>query len=603
MTDVEDLSDTSALEWAKLIVLTVVALWALSVVTEDRFVPALNVISEYFKIPDSVAGATLMAAGASSPELFSSLIALFITHSALGVGTVVGSEIFNQLMISAGSIFYAKDYTIVIDRPAFIREVGFYFLSVVVFVVAILDQEPADDDETGALHLYINVWNGASMVFVYLLYILTCANFPAIINFFGVKPHESNYEQLVESKKGAIDVEESTPFMHSVTKRKSEDGSLFKKEKSKSTNLSSRFGLAASIRNSLPQSIRQLIFAEVRPSDIHNLEEMEIEEESLTCFLWVQSRFYTVSKSSVNAWQLRWFTFSDDEFTSYPDKSSWESKEKTYPPVTGIFVDEEKCLMKIELAGGKKLIINAPNSSILTAVEEKCLKIISSTKTVPVDEMSMEEEEEVESLIAWPEGGSLLSQLVHVIFFPMKFALHLTIPDVRVSPASKPLPIGTAFFASFMSVTWFTVLSYVMVSSLETIGEILLIPASIMGVTVSAVGTSYPNLVASQTSAKQGFGNKALGNAFGSNTFNILIGLGLPWLIYCLSTGEKYHALLEEGIAMDVFILFFAIIAYLVLVIASKFVLYKWHAYLFIFAYAGYLFFACLPVILDNIHN
>ena len=60
------------------------------------FVPALNVLAVEFNIPDDVAGATLMAAGASSPELFSSIVSLFITHSALGLGTIVGSEIFNQ---------------------------------------------------------------------------------------------------------------------------------------------------------------------------------------------------------------------------------------------------------------------------------------------------------------------------------------------------------------------------------------------------------------------------------------------------------------------------------------------------------------------------
>ena len=50
------------------------------------FVPALNVVAIKFNIPDDVAGATLMAAGASSPELFSSIVSLFITHSALGLG-------------------------------------------------------------------------------------------------------------------------------------------------------------------------------------------------------------------------------------------------------------------------------------------------------------------------------------------------------------------------------------------------------------------------------------------------------------------------------------------------------------------------------------
>ena len=61
--------------------------------------PALAVICDVLKIPDDVAGATLMAAGACSPEVVSSFIALFVTHSALGVGSVVGSEIFNHLCI------------------------------------------------------------------------------------------------------------------------------------------------------------------------------------------------------------------------------------------------------------------------------------------------------------------------------------------------------------------------------------------------------------------------------------------------------------------------------------------------------------------------
>jgi len=71
-------------------------------VLHHRFVPALNVLAIEFNIPDDVAGATLMAAGASSPELFSSIVSLFVTHSALGLGTIVGSEIFNQASDSLG---------------------------------------------------------------------------------------------------------------------------------------------------------------------------------------------------------------------------------------------------------------------------------------------------------------------------------------------------------------------------------------------------------------------------------------------------------------------------------------------------------------------
>ena len=90
--------------WALLVVAVAIVFWCLSVVCEERFVPALAVICDVLKIPDDVAGATLMAAGACSPEVVSSFIALFVTHSALGVGSVVGSEIFNHLCICAGSV-------------------------------------------------------------------------------------------------------------------------------------------------------------------------------------------------------------------------------------------------------------------------------------------------------------------------------------------------------------------------------------------------------------------------------------------------------------------------------------------------------------------
>jgi len=98
MSDEEEAAVTAPVwVWFGLSVIACISFWLQATVTEERFVPALNIIADYFNIPDDIAGATIMAAGASSPELFSSFVALFITHSSLGLGTIVGSEIFNQL--------------------------------------------------------------------------------------------------------------------------------------------------------------------------------------------------------------------------------------------------------------------------------------------------------------------------------------------------------------------------------------------------------------------------------------------------------------------------------------------------------------------------
>uniref|UniRef100_A0A674NP28 Sodium/calcium exchanger membrane region domain-containing protein n=1 Tax=Takifugu rubripes TaxID=31033 RepID=A0A674NP28_TAKRU len=57
---------------------------ALAIVCDEFFVPALTVITEKLEISDDVAGATFMAAGGSAPELFTSVIGVFVSHSKRG---------------------------------------------------------------------------------------------------------------------------------------------------------------------------------------------------------------------------------------------------------------------------------------------------------------------------------------------------------------------------------------------------------------------------------------------------------------------------------------------------------------------------------------
>ncbi|MBN3291637.1 NCKX3 protein, partial [Polypterus senegalus] len=86
--------------------------YALAIVCDDYFVPSLQKISENLHLSEDVAGATFMAAGSSAPELFTSLIGVFITKGDVGVGTIVGSAVFNILVIIgicgvfAGQVIY-----------------------------------------------------------------------------------------------------------------------------------------------------------------------------------------------------------------------------------------------------------------------------------------------------------------------------------------------------------------------------------------------------------------------------------------------------------------------------------------------------------------
>ncbi|CAH2253158.1 sodium potassium calcium exchanger 3-like [Pelobates cultripes] len=73
--------------------------YALAIVCDDFFVPSLEKISERLQLSEDVAGATFMAAGSSAPELFTSVIGVFITKGDVGVGTIVGSAVFNILCI------------------------------------------------------------------------------------------------------------------------------------------------------------------------------------------------------------------------------------------------------------------------------------------------------------------------------------------------------------------------------------------------------------------------------------------------------------------------------------------------------------------------
>ena len=107
-------------------------------------------------------------------------------------------------------------------------------------------------------------------------------------------------------------------------------------------------------------------------------------------------------------------------------------------------------------------------------------------------------------------------------------------------------------------------------------GDVLGISQQVMGLTVLAAGTSVPDLLTSVAVAKQGFGDMAVSSSIGSNIFDILIGLPLPWLcegIYRMSLGEEPASkLAKEGtIAFSIVVLIVMLIMVIVTLMVAKF--------------------------------
>jgi len=89
----------------------------LAVVCDEYFVPALEVLAERLDVSDDVAGATLMAAGGSAPELATSIMGLFVARTDVGFSTIVGSAVFNVLFVIGCCALASKDVLVLTGWP------------------------------------------------------------------------------------------------------------------------------------------------------------------------------------------------------------------------------------------------------------------------------------------------------------------------------------------------------------------------------------------------------------------------------------------------------------------------------------------------------
>ncbi|KAL4811548.1 Sodium/calcium exchanger protein-domain-containing protein [Aspergillus unguis] len=115
-------------------------------------------------------------------------------------------------------------------------------------------------------------------------------------------------------------------------------------------------------------------------------------------------------------------------------------------------------------------------------------------------------------------------------------ALLFTVRRTRGSlrhPPSSWRPV-LAFLGFVVAIFWIATIATEVVSLLKTVGVILNISDSLLGLTVFAVGNSLGDLVANITVARLGYPVMALSACFGGPMLNILLGVGLGGLYMTL---------------------------------------------------------------------
>jgi K+-dependent Na+/Ca+ exchanger-like protein len=136
------------------------------------------------------------------------------------------------------------------------------------------------------------------------------------------------------------------------------------------------------------------------------------------------------------------------------------------------------------------------------------------------------------------------------------------IPD----PHTKSSLYGLSFVMSILVIAG---LSWLLVGQVVHIAEAMRINATLLALTVVAAGTSVPDLISSVVVARQGRGDMAVSNAIGSNIFDVLFGLGVPWLVV-FGLGRETVSVSRENLIASVFLLLATVVAIFTLLVIRR---------------------------------
>ncbi|KAL4639955.1 sodium/potassium/calcium exchanger 3 [Arapaima gigas] len=494
--------------------------YALALVCDDYFVPSLEKICERLHLSEDVAGATFMAAGSSAPELFTSIIGVFVTKGDVGVGTIVGSAVFNILCIIGVCGIFAGQ-AVRLSHWTLLRDSAFYTLSVAALIVV-------SGPVQCVLHPQFN---------------------SRVQRYFEHRKRSS--VNLANGMTGNTDMDDGNCDATVV---------LLKK-------------------GSFPCKPSVLMVDELLSAYPHQLSFSEAGMRiMITSHFSPRTRLAMASRMLINERQrlINSRSFSNGDSDGAVRVLGRRGLENGLVGPERGFSGHGRGRGEDD-AGSVECGNDTENENEDNENNEN-------------DEEDEEEEENGGPFLPFHIPAGVCNKFKWVGAWPICLLLFLTVPNCAAPRWER------WFMVTFVTSTlWIAGFSYIMVWMVTVIGFTLGIPDVIMGITFLAAGTSVPDCMASLIVARQGLGDMAVSNSIGSNVFDILMGLGLPWALQTLAIDYgSYVHLNSKGLVFSVGLLLASVFLTVLGVHLNKWTLDRRLGFTCLLLYAVFLCFSIL---------
>jgi len=479
------------------------------------FVPAINVFvtkmrgseSKWLQRwgQDSVAGATICALGCNGPELFSNLISLY-THSDAGIGVVVGSEIFNLLVICGSSVLAAPIVPLVLEKLSFTRDVVAYSISIALLYWALQDK-------------VIQLKESCILLGSAVAYVLSVYFTKDLEIYLGMEEQEDgDYVIMAESGQSM------------------EGGDLAKFGRQVSPTLRQRALRSSGNYQGLEVDVEEIYHGRM----VHHGEGRKDSWDGsqgmndLCPIRRLEGQMQTANASALG------------------DQSSYSCLKEV--------VSHGDHVIELEFEKGiaRGMLLERVTVKITTKTIEDRDKIMNDIKQSALSSVDVHD---YDPTIAgsWQHFKHQMHDKDMSMFLKVVYAvpellidgvLRLTLFGVDVKEERKENRWPLCFLGAMC---WLAFFSWCMLECADMINLFIpAIPTSFLGITFCAVGTSFPNAVASVILSGQGKPGAAIANALGSNIQNVFLAMALPWVIYSTQYGgmdiPQNVAGIQEGI-------------------------------------------------------